>query len=164
MVVLFGVLQRILFHIAELKKWPLSLGLKATLAGLTDKNLTASELQDYWTVNDIVDHLREDFGVDYSFLLENNTPIEQARDAYNGQLGIHRDFEQKGLKTLAEVVCAHFGLPKESEDNYFKPKELDSIRSQARTVNRIFSASFYSYYASAALFVIGVITLAYGAI
>lgn len=164
MVILFGVLQRILFHIGELKKWPLSLGLQATLTGLTDKTLTASELKDYWTVSDIVDRLREDFGMDYRFLLQSNSSIERAREAYQEQLGIHREFEQKGMKQLAEIMCAHFGLPKEKEDDYFKPEDLDTKRTQARTVNRIFGASFYSYYASASLFVVGVITLAYGAI
>lgn len=164
MVIMFGVLQRILYHIAELKKWPLSLGLRSTLLGLTDKTLIASELQDHWSVNDIVDHLRDDFGVDYTFLIQNHSSIEQAREAYKGQLDIHQKFEQKGMAQLAELLCSHYGLPKEAEESYFKSVDLEEKRTQARIVNRIFSASFYSYYISAALFVMGIVTLAYGAI
>ncbi|WP_289117090.1 hypothetical protein [uncultured Idiomarina sp.] len=163
LVTLFGVLQRILFHVAELKKWPLSLGLQAALTGLTDKTRVARELDEDWTVNDIVNRLREDFGVNYNFLLRHNSSIEMARDSYREQLHIHRDFEQEGIKHLAKLMCAYFGLPKEEEDGYFNTEDLDAKRKQARTVNKIFRASFYSYYISASLFVIAIITLVYGA-
>lgn len=164
LVIMFGVIQRILFHIAELRKWPLSLRLKGSLIGLTDKTLIARELQDFWTVSEIVDRLREDFGVDYSFLIETQATIEQARDAYASQLKIHREFEKTGLSKLAEIMCAHYGLPKTDEENYFNSADLEIIRNKAKAVDKIFNVSFYSYYLSAFLFAVGIITLAYGAI
>lgn len=164
LVILFGVLQRILFHVAEHNKWPITLRLRGVLTGLTDKSNTAQELQDYWTVADIVDRLREDFGVDYSFLIENNASVEEARKSYIGQMEIHREFEKKGLDNLAKILCAHYGLPQESEENYFQPQDLDEIRKKAISTNKIFKASYLSYYLSAFFFVSGILLLAYGAI
>jgi hypothetical protein len=57
------------------------------------------------------------------------------------QLKIHREFERKGISILSEIMCAHYGLPKESEENYFKPADIEAIRSEAKTVNKIFSAT-----------------------
>ena len=151
LVILLGVLQRIIFHVAELKKWPLSVRLRAALIALSDDKPMASELQDHWTVKDIVKRLEDDFGVDYGFLAE----------------GIHREFEKKGLNVLAQIICTHTGLSKDKEDSFFQPTsegDSETIRSQAIFVNWIYRASDISYYVAAFMFVSGIGVLAWGAI
>lgn len=165
LVVLCGVTQRIIFHIAELKKWPLSQSLRGCLIGYTDNVRTASELQEFWTVEDIVNRLRDDFGVNYEYLLENEISLARAREAYISQMEIHRKFEEKGLATLSEIICAHHGLSKETEENYFGQKKINDLndtRVKAVAVNKVYNMAYIAYYLTSALFVLGVVTLALG--
>lgn len=166
-VIFFGVAQRVLFHIGELRKWPISLRLRGSLIGLTENTPLASKLQDHWSVNDIVDRLREDFGVNYSYLIEYNVPLERAREAYNGQLQIHREFEKEGIDNLAEILCAHYGLPESEKGNYFgkdMKQDLEETRAKAMKVNEIFGASNTAYFLAAGFFICGIVALIIGAI
>ncbi len=166
LVVLLAVIQRILFHIVERLKWPISFQLRTMLLFLTDTTRLANDLQNYWTVSDIVKRLKDDFGVDYSFLIENNVPIDQVREAYNKQLEIHRKYEKEGEARLAKILCAHFGESIEKEKKYFGSGEIDyeKIRTKARFANNISFAADLAYYSSAIAFAIGIIILAIGAL
>jgi len=167
LVVLFGVVQRIIFHIAEQMRLPISIQLRVLLIALNDSNRVAREMNDNWTVADIVQRLRDDFGVDYSFLIDQEADIGRARECYQGQLEIHREFENKGLASLANIICTHTGLSKEAEEKYFEPRdtaENENTRVRARRINLIYRASNIAYYCAVTSFVVGIGVLALGAI
>lgn len=166
-VVLLGVVQRVLFHFAELLRFPISIRLRSSMIALTDRTPLARELQDYWTIDDIVERLRLDFGVDYSYLIEYKVSLDRAREAYSGQLEIQREFEGEGLSHLAKIICVHFGMPAESQESYFEPssdEDLEKTRSEARRANLVYRLADLAYFGSALTFAGGIGTLAIGAI
>jgi hypothetical protein len=167
LVVFFGVVQRMIFHIAEHMRLPITIQLRMLFIVLNGRNRVARELDHNWTVEDIVQRLREDFGLDYSFLIDQEADIRRARECHQGNLEILRDFENKGLATLANIICTHTGLSKELEGKYFEPRDMagnENTRVRAKQINLIYRASNIVYYCSIASFVFGIGVLALGAI
>jgi hypothetical protein len=163
-VVFLGVMQRVIFHIAELMRLPISIRFRTALIAATDNSRMAVELDDNWTVEDIVKQLKEDFGVDYSYLIEYGSSIGEAKKAYNSQLDIHREFEERGLTSLANLVCVHTGLKKEKEESFFQTGADDEkTRSAAILANRVYRLADIVYFSSAVVFAVGIGILAVGA-
>jgi hypothetical protein len=166
-VVLLGVLQKVIFHIAERKQLSVSIRFRAAMIAYLDTQRTAQNYQDNWSIEYTVRRLKEDFGVDYSFLLEGKISTSEARTAYNEQLEIHRKWEQQGLDSLANIICVHTGLSKEKEEKYFEPaddSENEKTRKSAQNINLIYKYADYAYFAAALFFVLGVGVLSGGAI
>jgi hypothetical protein len=158
-VVVLGVVQRALFHLAQRLRWPILVGLRGNLLGYTDRSAYASELSQYWDKDEIVRRLRDDLGMDYDWLLEPPISLERARDAYNSHLAIHKKYEDEGLAHLAQLMTAHTGMPAEAEANYFssKPEDIPQIRRKAMRVNQLFFAAEVAYAGAALCFVAAVI-------
>ncbi len=83
--VAFGVLQRIVYQLTAWADRSHFRGLTTYLMGVTaDLNLP-TDFSDYWDAAEIVRRLRQDFDLDYGFLLEQDVPLKACQDAYKRQ-------------------------------------------------------------------------------
>lgn len=163
--VVLGVLHRILYHMAEVATWSQLLNFRGYLLGLTDPSSGPLELEEYWDVARIAQELNEEFGLDYSFLVEYNVPIERAREIYTSVYDRHNEREKEGLRRLADVVGETFGIPEDKRHYFGEPAPKGhSVREQGQYIRALHRASSLLFLGTAICFIASVITVVAGII
>ena len=157
--VMFGVLQRLLFWIAEQRQLSHFLGLQGYLIGwvAASKAESLPLLSDSWTVQRIVDEIRINFDLDYSFLVEYQSPVEAAREMYNKLCESDERSDRDTLESFAETAMAYAGRAKPEIKS---DKSLDVIRDEAKIISRLSRAATWCLALTGLAFFAGLSTLA----
>jgi hypothetical protein len=134
-----GVLQRVIYQLAEPKQRQLLFGLECCLAGYTLQVQEPEELEQRWDQREIVLRLARDFDVDYSILDELDISIERYREAYSSQVQIWRHHESERLQWLGQVTAAYSGIPAEKAKQIFQVDQErgDNLAEARGTVGHI---------------------------
>lgn len=160
--VLLGLLQRVLYQITENRMRQHLLGLRGHLdaAALAPHVVIPDELQDSWTIDDIVGRLSHHFSIDYDFLAEPRTPLEFARNCYRGAYGLWQNHDMTIRAELGKTVSAYTETsrePKQLEALFISPtsvglediqRETDCIDARQAAVRWIAFACYGSFAAS----------------
>jgi hypothetical protein len=134
-----GVLQRVIYQLAEQKQRQLIPGLQGSLAGYTLRVQEPEELEQRWDRKEIVRRLARDFDVDYSILDELDISIERYRETYSSHLEIWRHYESERLQWLGQVTAAYCGIPEEKAKQIFQVDQErgDNLAEARATVGHI---------------------------
>jgi hypothetical protein len=89
------------------------------------------DLSHRWDEQEIVRRLRDDFGSDYTFLLEHRVPLAGCREAYQGAHDLWKRQQAGGTESMANILAAHFGLSEKKANTLFQSTDLASIRRKA---------------------------------
>ena len=154
-----GVLQRLLFWIAEQRHLNHFVGLQGYLIGyIAASNAQAPPiLNPDWSVAQIVNHIKTYFDVDYSFLIEYQSPIEAARETYVGLYELEDKLDQEVLDKFEETAMAYAGRPKPQTQ---APDSLDEIRREGRIISFLSRAATWCLGFTGVTFVAGLSALA----
>jgi hypothetical protein len=165
-VAVLGVLQRIVYHIAEAKQRELILRLQGHLAGLTTNVDEPFELQQWWDRAEIIKQLLRGFDLHYDFLGQDDVPIEKCREIYSNHYDRWKSFESQRLNDFGELMGAFMGKPKGKGREVLGLEiggadHLEIARGMAMSVNRWTRASYLCFYACCTCFVAGLVMVAW---
>jgi hypothetical protein len=165
-VVALGVVQRVVYLLAETSRRSLWRGLQGYLWAQTDETALPFALLESWDRGQLVERLEKDFDLDYKFLIEYDAPIQKCREIYIGVYERWQKGENEALKQFAELLAAYSGKDRPMEmtigGQTTRTADLDHIRKSGKAVNRLEFLSTGLYLATAAAFVTALLLLAHG--
>lgn len=135
-----GVVCRIvvLVRVGKLENFLFQFGVTLSVFSVVTSVKLPEQLSDRWEPDEIVRRLREDFGVDYTFLLTQRVPIEGCRAAYRGQYETWQRLEVQLERRLKEVVGAYAGLSKARTERLFDSSpNLNAVRRRAYLIQAL---------------------------
>jgi len=159
-VAVFGVLQRLVYHITEAKQRLLFHGLHAHLAGLTSDIEEPLALHDVWDRATIIKQLSRGFDLQYDFLDQYDVPIEKCREIYSEHYTKWQSFEAQKLNHFGELLAAFSGKAKGKGRELLGLDTgggdyLERVRRKGMSVKRWTIASYVLFYACCMCFVAG---------
>lgn len=160
-VVLLGVTHRLVHHVLSSHQANLIFRLRSHLYGLTWTDHGPMDLSEYWTAQEVSDHLKADFGINYDFLFESSAPIEKWRQIYKDIYSRYEEREKENLDRLRKTLADHLGLSSAEEGNLFEA-DGQALVLQARLARRIGRLSDALYVFTGVFFVLSVMLLTIG--
>jgi hypothetical protein len=160
-----GVLQRIIYQIAEQKQRVLFPGLQGYLTGYTVQVQEPDEFDETWDRREIVQRLARNFDVDYSLLEKFDIPIERYREAYSRQLELWHKHGSENLQRLGEITAAYLGISETDAKKIFDPNQersdnLAEVRSKVRRIHYLQRATLILFIGTCASFLGALLILA----
>jgi hypothetical protein len=125
-------------------------------------------LSDSWTRQEIVSRLRDGFGLDYDFVIQQDLPLDSCRLAYLKQYELWKRHDSERLERFAELLAAYGGQDMEESRTRYrnmfrgegKPIDLAAISRRSRAATRLNLYSFILFVVTGAAFVTAAIVLA----
>lgn len=136
--VLSGAIGRFLLYLYSQLTGTIVLELETRLAAAALDPSTPPPSVYLHTPQEVVAEIKARFGMDYSFLLELNVPVEDCRKAYDEQLKGWRDNERESAAATLEVFAAYGGKPAGAGAEWLEEREapLAEIRARAKRLTR----------------------------
>ena len=128
-----GVLQRIVYQLAEQKERNLYFRLQGHLAVYDTHIDEPDPLENHWNQDEIIQRIERDFDTDLRGFGDMNLPIDFCRTLYSGYLDLWNESQSKRLKDLLEVLNA-YGM---HDPSTAMQSQADSLRLTRRLVARI---------------------------
>jgi hypothetical protein len=118
-------------------------------------------LQVTWSREEIVKRLDSEFGLDYQFLTELNSPIELCRDAYQAQVDVDKTSSEEMFEKFSDSVSAFRGLTVaagRAELTGVTDEQREQRRIAAVRVKRIAVAAWACFVLACVMFTVAVAT------
>lgn len=151
-----GLAERLCQQVAARKERYAVFNVNMYLWAYTEPFDQPLRVQEWWTEQEILQRLRDDFGMDYSFLSRYNVPIEGYREAYQGQYELWEKAESEKAEHIADLMAAIGGNdapPKPTESA--EADAISQIRARAKSIKRWNRAAAVLYWTTCGIFVAG---------
>jgi hypothetical protein len=129
----FGVLQRIVYQLADQRERNLFFRLQSHLAVYEEHVDEPDELENHWSQDEIIQRINRDFETDLTRFADLNLPIDFYRTLYSGHLDSWNKSQSKRLNNLLEVLNA-YGM---HDPSSAMQSPADSLRFTKRLVAKI---------------------------
>jgi lysylphosphatidylglycerol synthetase-like protein (DUF2156 family) len=134
--IVFSVLHRLVLHISNRLLVYQTRQIQGQMLGFSIgfSDRGPRLLQSTWTREEIVRHLDTEFGLQYNFLNEHNSPLEMARQSYQAQWDHDQETEKKAFHSVQDALAASEGKPPIPQDAPAAGGTANEAREKVRII------------------------------
>lgn len=159
--IISAVFYRSVFYFIQQMSLSLINNFEGFCFGYTAESFGPMEIEDYHTINDLADSLKNDMGYDFDFMLENQSLDRNFWvDQYKKMAKIWTEHETQGFKNLAQAIAPLYGkMPNEVNETLITKHDNTSQIKKYIMLNRI---AKWSYLGVMIFFLLAIMTISIG--
>ena len=168
-VIVLGVVQRAAQYLGERALRVLEKDVAGRLMAMLDDSNLPTPLREWWNQETIVARLRDNFGLDYTFLVAGEASLEETQEIYLKQYELWEKYDVEGLKDLGRLIGAIDGRGGEESEAIFLPRPadgdgLDETRAKGADVRKYVVLANALFLVGSLLFISTVILVVFAVI